>query len=394
MKLSFCADVHIANHRVAGGSAELSLNERCRAALAALFEAALSASVAGSDVLVVCGDVFDGVRPEPQVQAAVAEALLPMRTNGRSVVLLAGNHDIVSSAPGDHALAMLAKLPGIIVVDAPTALSFGGVELLCVPFQPGAATEWFSRVVADVAAGTAAATRVLAVHLGISDGTTPPYLRDAHDSVPATMVADAAQSAGVKAVYAGNWHWRQEWAPGAGPVITQCGTLAPVNYGDSGTSGVGWVHTFDTDTGQHGAHQVPGPRFSTLHCDAPNTNFASAFANVATAIDKLVESAGTEQGGRAHVRAHVPPDMLTQVAQRVQARYGSRSSRKLVVEVLPLLADTGEQLTAATAAARSASTLTDALRAFVNDMPVADGVDREAVLDACSEYLGVSGGSV
>lgn len=98
--ISFIADTHIANHRRFAGESRACINVRCHTTLNSLEQAVESAR----GTLVVLGDIFDTVRPEPQVIAAVQLALWETHTT----FLLLGNHDMVSTQPGDHALGPLA----------------------------------------------------------------------------------------------------------------------------------------------------------------------------------------------------------------------------------------------------------------------------------------------
>ena len=117
MKLFGIADIHIGNHRQCGGQLKDGLNERCRATLDVL-RAAVDEVVAQDGVLVVNGDLYDVLRPEAQVHRATQEILLPAMS-----IVVKGNHESNSDAPGDHALGPLS--PVATIVDVPTAYVLG-----------------------------------------------------------------------------------------------------------------------------------------------------------------------------------------------------------------------------------------------------------------------------
>jgi len=347
-RLAFITDVHLGNHKRLGGPTEASLNERCRDGLAVLENAVALATDKECEALVILGDLFDRADPLPQLVAAVMRIL--ERFPGQTVALV-GNHEQVSTAPGDHALAPLdddeslarvIELPGTFLVNKTTAL-------LAVPFQPGDARDWLPQALTYLAERTdpVAKRRVLALHLGLSDDTTPAFLRGAHDSYDAQALADLCKEHGIGWVFAGNWHerksWRVAWPSGSKLNhllrIEQVGALVPTGFDNPGLDAYGGMCILDTSRkdGEVERLTLPGPRFVKVAKD------------------------------------ETPPKVPTGCRLYVDEVIDSKVSKAAAK--------------AAAQAARSAVTLEQALAKFVEKMPLDDGVDRQAVLAAAKGYL-------
>src|SRR3954470_17034429 len=85
MKILHTADWHVG--KVLKNQPRL---DEHRAVLADLVRIADAEDV---DVVIVAGDLFETTTPNPQAQALVMRTLLALRSAGRQVVALAGNHD-------------------------------------------------------------------------------------------------------------------------------------------------------------------------------------------------------------------------------------------------------------------------------------------------------------
>ena len=259
-RIAFVADVHVGNHRLHGGPSVSGINTRCRLVLDSLAYAVSAAAAAGCDAFVVCGDLFDTVRPEPQVIRAVQD-VLRCDTN-MQVYLLCGNHDAASSAEGDNALAPLES-HNVHVVDTPSVAKCDDVSLLLVPYNSQHPSEWLAQTVSGLA-GLASGNKVAAVHLGVIDGSTPPFMRSVNDAVELTDLVRIAASCSVDRVYAGNWHSYRTWRVNSVTVV-QCGALAPTGH-DNDWRECGKMSLYDTAPPTPGARRsavlnVPGPRF-------------------------------------------------------------------------------------------------------------------------------------
>lgn len=325
VRVGFVADVHLGNHAVMGGARDAGVNARARGILDVLRAAVDAAEGLGCSALVVAGDLFDDDHPCPQLLAEAAEVLTAWRA--MPVVLLVGNHDQRSTAPGDHALGPLAHTPGVRVVDAPALVCVQGrgpqgggvsgdprmVYLVCVPYRREPAAEVIASGVAATLRGTGLDPRIpLAVvaHAGIIDGATPPWLRDAHDALPAEALAAILAGTtregvvdgvrrplprGPRLAVVGNWHGHAAWgmppedyavtphspavpAPlPSGVALVQCGALVPTGFDNPGGAGrYGGLIVWDapwyapaqdaptTTPGMVYRVELPGPRFHTL----------------------------------------------------------------------------------------------------------------------------------
>lgn len=372
MKIALLADIHVENHRRHGGELVAGVNNRCRLTLDALRVAIGVAEAERVDALVVLGDLFDTDRPSPQVVAAVMRAL-DARREGLRVIVVAGNHDLRTDAAGDHALAPL--YPVVEVVDAPSVVSLGRFDLLLLPYLAGksadeipAALERFRK--------TATSPAILCIHAGIADESTPHYLRDAHDAIHVAALQRAAGACGISHVFAGNWHTPRIWPgqpdrrfPNFAPQVVQVGALVPTGWDNPGM-GYGIVAIFDAITEQVETRTVPGPRFLS----------ATSAAEV-RAIAEASRAAGCE----AFVRLTVPP------ADFETTRFTYRTLPLPGVAVVEVIADAEgrkEEAANAAQAARERVDLAEASAAYVANMPLDEGVDREAVARMVIGYLG------
>ena len=389
MKIAFLADVHIGNHKRFGGPVEGGINRRCHQVIAALNLALRGAVKAGCEAAVICGDLFDSSSPGPQVLAAVLDVLRTLRAEAfaanrppLALAILVGNHDQFSDSDGDHALGVLRDYA--LIVERPELLHFdraqGGwtqgpaglacrtewrtFELFAVPFSldPGKAVvrRAFSQLAyPEGSPHTPPACRIAAVHLGISDDKTAPWLKNASDSIDADTLAELMDEHGVSTTFAGNWHDRRAW--GDPPFIIQCGALVPTGWDNPGLAGYGGVEVYDTDTQTSERFEVPGPRFVKL-------------------------TAGQTISGNAIKPEH----LYVQVA----VAPGDPIPEGVVPDGAPAAFDvivdqTADKIVAAAAAeaARSSETFDEALEAFLTTMPLADGIDREEVRGRVKKYM-------
>lgn len=372
MKLAQIADVHLGNHRVFGGESKAGINRRAQLVLDVLARAYDVAAAEGCEAMIINGDLTDTSHPPPQHLAAL-QAII-----GRSAlktIIVKGNHDMDSAAPGDHSLGPLAPMARII--EAPTKLKLGNgvdaVELWAVPFRPGRAAEWLPAVLAEVQGspapgGPASSLRVLALHLGLSDGKTPPWLVDAHDSVPVALVQELMVKHGIKACYAGNWHDPRIWTFNATLTsVVQIGTLVPTGFDNPGLA-YGTMAIFDSKKPQASkVVGVPGPRFLDNEDDAKKA---------------------LELGCVPFVRLRASPEELS----AAQATEATLSAAGASVEIVPDAGAATARLRQAAGVARSAETTEEAVAKYVATMPVPDdepepGVFRAEVLARVKGFL-------
>jgi hypothetical protein len=376
MRISFCADCHVGNFKKLGGPFVAGVNRRCGQAVEALRRAATAATAGGSGVLVVAGDLFDYAKPEPQVIAAVQGALAE---GPRRVVILRGNHDATSDAVGDHALGPLAhKLEAmggreVSIIDVPTVVACAGMqELLCIPWQSGPVCQWLPDAVAKLASECTLATRILVLHAGIVDDSTPAFLRG-HDTIEVGKLAELMWLHGIRICFAGHHHVERAWRYDDGNLeIYQIGTLAPTGFSDAGVC-AGSVAHYAIGTGVTTFSHIVGPRFLRV-ASVKDTEIARRCASEGNAVYTSIR---VDDSGPAAA-----------ISQLDQLRKDGIMDGEVVLSG-------EEQMVAARSAAaavRAAGTLEEALAAYVNEMIVAGSVRKEDVLALCKKYLATTGG--
>lgn len=385
-RIGIVADAHIGNARRLGGVVTAGLNERCRLAIGTLATACAEAREQDCDALYVLGDLFDTISPGPRIVAAVQRVLDASRKRGVPVVVMPGNHDAVSPAPGDHALGPL--VPVAVVVERPTVLHVGGLSVTMVPHRPGPAAGWLPGAVAQaqgeasegVGADPSSASlntfRCLAVHQGIEHDGTPKHLRGAHDAMTVDELDELCLAHGFHAVLAGHWHDPADVRlPRSGALAVQVGALVPTGWSDPGLAGRGRMVLLSSHDPHLMAVEVPGPRF--LRASGPE--------GLPTALD-VADSA--PKGCSVFVEWHAPPDALDVArAEMAAAEQNVRIAKGVVVADV---SEANASAQRAAAAARSADTLAEALAAYVREMELPEGVTRARVLGMARRYVGQS----
>ncbi len=383
MKLAFIADVHLANHAKAGGTIRSGLNSRARAIIAAIDDACRTAVEQDCEVLTVCGDLFDTVKPIPQLIAAVCSVFA--RHGTLTIYVLLGNHDMQSEDEGDHALGPLRSLANVWVIDKPTAHHIGGdhigthpVAMLLLPYRTAPVPEWIGSTVATLLAECREREtdgvrypRVLALHAGISDAGTKHYLTGARDSVPAAMLGEIMSANAIEFAAAGNWHEHQSWTVGDAEIV-QCGALVPTGFDNPGTSGYGSLIVYDTVNAKWSRTEIDGPRFLTVRGDF--------------AVEAYREAAEKVPNGSHHVRYKGAPSQLGAMAATL--RTDELTLGLASVEAVPDDGDYKAVRTAAAMASQAAGTnADDAVRAYVEAMPLDPSIDRATITQRVLDYL-------
>lgn len=356
------------------------INDRCRRALSVFAEAVALASQK-SDGIVVCGDLFDSSKVEPQIVAEVADIL----SNGLPTLILVGNHDQHSDDEGDHALAVLAhanatvvEKPSVCSLVKETPVSVRWITcknmfteyprpdrvVWAVPYASGKGVDVLRVGLAECArqhelAKHEDAEILLAFHLGVSDEDTPPWLRSADDSIHIDDLLDLMQKYNIFTAFAGNWHERKVWVE-AGRVVTQIGALCPTGWDNPGLSGYGGC---DVLTGRNELQHnvIPGPRF---------LKFA---VKDATKISKNADHYIQIVGTRDELDAMDPID--TALGQHIE----------LVVDA----SEAKAEAVRASIGARSADTLEEAISAFLSETPLDSDIQREELVAVVRNYLKV-----
>lgn len=285
-RTGYVADVHLGNHQRAGGPVHSGINGRCQLILNSLQLATIRAAEQRCDRMVVCGDLFDGSCPSPQLVAAAQKVVREGRADDLSirmtprVWIMRGNHDMESAAEDDDALGPLKPVASL--VRKPTELD--GLTLF--PFVVGDTLQAIdaegrkmsmSRPMRAAMEGR----RTLAIHAGVRDEKTAHFLQDASDSVPLRALVRVMGQQGFDLCVAGNWHDRRVWTEPAAIAgqrpftVVQIGALVPTGWDNQGLE-YGGLLVVDDDTGEYEIHEVPGPRFAVCRTEEEADRFILA----------------------------------------------------------------------------------------------------------------------
>jgi hypothetical protein len=332
----------------------------------------------------VCGDLFDHVRPEPQVIAAAVSVLGRFCTEGGPVVLISGNHDRVSLTPGDHALGPLSRA-GIVVADSQCVLHVGKqreATLALLPHGPGTPREWLPRALADFVPSPSphgAHRRLAVLHTGLADSTTAPWLRDSSGALPVDDLAVLCQRYNIDAAFAGDWHdgraWDFAYTDGSSrriPIV-QCGALVPTGFDNPGVEGYGGVWVYDSATNTVERFEAEGPRFLPVQGDMAREAYLQA-------AEKLP--------GRLFVRWTAAPEYLPTAIRCLAADAHLLAGG----EAVPDKRAVDAQVRTAAMATRISTTLDVALEAFVGAMALPEGVGPSAVVARARAFLASAAG--
>jgi hypothetical protein len=357
LRYAFVADPHVGNMKQHGGAVVVGCNQRARDAIQVLARSAARAKELGCHRLVVLGDLFDTSNPNPQMVAQVAAAL----SVGPPVEIIVGNHDQVSTALGDHALAPFSLGKNLQVHEAPARVG----DLILVPFQPGAGAVWLAESLKQVNCKDG----ILCIHLGIEDGDTPHFLRGAHDSIHVSQLRTLMEQHGIKATFAGNWHNGRDWEEER---IYQCGVICPKTFSDDGYEGRGDMLVYDP------AHwlvdhperfNIPGPRFLK-------------FDDVETLEDWTTElEEKRSKGYTIYARVTAEPDEMDEARE---LRDGAPQG--ITIDISLDATEAKAAMTSAASVARSAETFEEALDKYVDQYPIDEPGTKAGVLERIRQF--------
>lgn len=369
------ADVHIANHRRFGGRYVGGLNARFHAVSGTLQDALsrvlMSAPVEGTPPLYILGDLFDTARPTV-AEVGATMRVLSLYPEVHKYVLL-GNHDLYSEESDDHALITLPFVDSVTIIPVMRTLVFDEYGAAVLPFVSRPPSMWLEEAMhaargdLDVR-GAPTETRVLFVHLGISDGSTPAYLRGATDSIDVHELVRLMGRFGFTHCYAGNWHNYKRWDL-HGCTVVQCGALAPTGFDNPGLLPYGGLLEHRSD-GKIIRHVVAGPRFVKIVYE--DTDF-DEWADMLTPDDRVYVSITARPKYIAEARQR-----LATLIERGVVRDG---------EVLPDRESVTAAARAASRAAITANTIDEAVARYVERVSLPEGADRQAVLAIVKRYL-------
>lgn len=379
MKIAFFSDVHIANHKTlndipffkdAGVS---GINVRCAVACGVLERALKAADDARCSEVFIEGDLFDGARPEPPVLAHVMRILESYKN--LTINILLGNHEQVVLDTGNHALGPLAFVKNVRIVTTCCSTRMAGCDVWHIPFRSAASFEASLAGLFTSGAAKEKSFRILGCHLGIWDSATPAWGQVGTDSISIERLLTLCKEYEIDAVMAGHWHRHVEWQPFNGIHIVQLGCLCPTDWRDSFDDAVGKVTIVDgvknkqlkTET-----IEIAGPRF--VSCEKPDASELKRFRWL------------SEEGSFVFARMRSTDEVGMQAASEW---LGKQKEEKAILgyEVLP--DDQTNKIQARTAAtlARCETGLAESLAAFVKNMPIEEGVNRDKVLALSKKYL-------
>jgi len=379
MKIAFFSDVHIANHKTlndipffkdAGVS---GINVRCAVACGVLERALKAADDARCSEVFIEGDLFDGARPEPPVLAHVMRILESYKN--LTINILLGNHEQVVLDTGNHALGPLAFVKNVRIVTTCSSTRMAGCDVWHIPFRSAASFEASLAGLFTSGAAKEKSFRILGCHLGIWDSATPAWGQAGTDSISIERLLTLCKEYQIDAVMAGHWHRHVEWQPFNGIHIVQLGCLCPTDWRDAFDDAVGKVTIVEgiknkqlkTET-----IEIAGPRF--VSCEKPDASELKRFRGL------------SEEGNFVFARMRSTDEVGMQAASEW---LGKQKEEKAILgyEVLP--DDQTNKIQARTAAtlARCETGLAESLAAFVKNMPIEEGVNRDKVLALSKKYL-------
>lgn len=260
MKIATASDVHIDNFSPFGGEPLHGLNKRGRLSLQAFRDSLQLAVSHGCKVYLINGDLFESSHPSVALLSAVAKILSEFSFKLK-IIILPGNHDMVSEAPGNNSCSLFSALPNVIVPEKPSIVACGSANITCLPFKTGKPSEW---VEAQLSSLGKQDRGILSLHMGLSTGYTPKALLK-HGLSGAIAVADLkklCKKYGYAACFLGDWHHPDDDIS-QNCTIVQLGTLCPSDFRYD-HKGVGRLCVYDTESGELEEHYVPGPRFVTF----------------------------------------------------------------------------------------------------------------------------------
>lgn len=384
IRVGFIADLHLANHRIAGGSWQGGLNDRGRLTVDTFGNALSIAEAKGCSSVVAAGDVFDTTRPEPQLIAATQRMI---NMHDVDIDIIMGNHDQDSSEKGDHALGPLGELNECRVYERPDVKVLeDGAELIMMPFMAGPASEWFPREVDKLMTEwttryqhvhTRTPARVLVTHLGIHDQNIRDgsiWAGKADDAISFEQLTEVCERHGITMALAGNWHGRTKFASAMFTAL-QIGTLCPTGWDNPGMKGYGSLITIEFDKGAVTTvvvDEIPGPRFINVVSEKE-------------LADAIAQNPRSSRKNQLFIRWSAKPADVS--AARASLEDWQASGEIFSWDIRVDKEDGKLQAAAAAQAARSASTLQGVLGAYVAKMPLVNALDRDEVFRRCDAYL-------
>lgn len=380
MKIQFLADCHIGNAKTLSGPSNAGINRRCEHTLKSL-EIALQEE---ADVTIILGDLFDSDRPSPTLIARVQSLI---RGTDRDVHVLVGNHDMSSGAKEHNACAPLGSVgtvyerPGLFYVSDEGGA--GTAEILMVPYQAGPPVAWLPHALCSYGLEMPGdRTRILCLHLGISDDETAAYLKDAEDQISEGDLFELMDEFHIDVTFAGNWHEKRSWFAQNHSEIHQVGSLIATGFNNPGAEDYGWSAVYDTVYATKKSTRIPGPRFLKIDDTKPKPICPSPEKREDLIVELL---ASTESRDKVYISVDTRPSRHDEWLEYLAAW----REDGLIVDGR-VKGDKSALQGAADAAAEEAiesESLDDAIDGYIDVMPVQEGVERREIKRIVKEAL-------
>lgn len=264
-RVAVVADVHIHNYKAFGDLTRGGINQRGEMSIDAFVAAMDRAVELGCSKLFVAGDLFHVRRPEPALLSAVIREIGEVREK-LQVVIIPGNHDMIEAGAegGNTAVAPLHR--EALVIKSPIWVENDNLSCLCVPFAAGKPVGMFLReaMAATVEKTPKTQYRALIAHAGVYDDTSPGWMKEAKDSIHVADLQRLLYEYKFTDAFVGHYHQHRIWEDP--PTVVQVGTLCPGGFSDQGAfPWVGGMAVYDGETID--MEQIKGPRFLELKAE-------------------------------------------------------------------------------------------------------------------------------
>lgn len=364
MKIATISDPHVGIFSAFGGGFVSGLNVRSGVCLDTLSSSLEQAVDMGCDVFVINGDLFETSHPEAALLNAVAR-IFAKYSRHITIIAMPGNHDMVSTAPGNNACAMLGFIENVHVPEKPQVSFDGDAIVLSIPFETGRPAEWLPKRLEalDVKSLNPEGKPVcLSLHMGLNTKRTPANLayHAGAGAYPAREMAALANKHGISRVFLGDWHHPDDYTK-LGVGLHQVGTLCPSDFRYS-MPDVGQMIVWDTRLDEVNRYWVPGPRWVD----------ASSLKDACKQLEEHEDS--NDDHTALYVRVKCTAEMAKEVEETIRGSY-EITGFSVNVDNTRVKAE----VRAAAARASGANTVDGAAKAFLNEYPMADTVDRAEV---------------
>lgn len=258
-RIAFVSDPHMGNYATFSGPTKAGISDRGRLCLDVLEASFYLAHKEGCEGVCVNGDLFDTSHPEAALSNAVGSVVANRPTLRK--VLLPGNHDMVSTAPGNNACAVFNYIQGVYVPSSEAVIQFQDAQLFAIPFETGNPAKWLPERLASLSERGSGKPTVLSLHMGLITKKTSNMLvkHASSGAYQATHLASLCKKHKISRAFLGDWHHPDDYeSKGVG--LHQVGTLCPSDFRYA-IPGVGRLIVWDSKDNSVTSHVIPGPRW-------------------------------------------------------------------------------------------------------------------------------------